>query len=275
MQKSPSPRRENDILGSATACFEEVKRQIERKDIALFLDYDGTLTPIVDRPEDALLSSDMRDTLEKIGQCCPVAIISGRDLRDVRARVGIGELYYAGSHGFDISGPQGHMVHQKGADSLPALASAENTLRRELEKVPGALVERKKFAVAIHYRKVEGCAIPRLEQAVDRVLGNHPYLRKSTGKKIFELQPNIDWNKGKALLWLLETLNLDRPDVEPIYIGDDTTDEDAFAVLKHHKGIGIIVMEEPRPTAARYALRDTYDVQAFLKKLVKNRQGGS
>jgi len=276
VQDAPACETGSDTLRSATACFEDMEHEIEKKYIALFLDYDGTLTPIVDRPEDALLSAGMRDTLEAIGQHCSVAILSGRDLRDVRNRVGIRELYYAGSHGFDISGPEGrHMAHRQGVQHLPALDSAESALRRELDKVAGALVERKKFCVAVHYRKVEDRAIPKVEQAVDRVLGNHPDLRKSTGKKIFELQPDVDWNKGKALLWLLDALNLDRPDVRPIYIGDDTTDEDAFAALRRREGIGIIVTDKPRPTAARYALTDTGDVRAFLEKLIKNREGGS
>ena len=131
------------------------------------------------------------------------------------------------------------------------------------------------FSIAVHYRKVEDQTIPEIEQAVDRVLGGHPNLRKSRGKKIFELQPDVDWNKGQALLWLLETLNLDGPDVRAIYIGDDTTDEDAFAVLNQREGIGIVVTEEPRPTAAHYMLTDTGAVQAFLKKLIRNREGGS
>lgn len=276
VQDAPASERGTDTLRSATACFEEIEQQIEKKDIALFLDYDGTLTPIVDRPEDALLSADMHHTLKGIAQYCPVAIVSGRDLRDVRNRVGIEDLYYAGSHGFDISGPKGrHIERQQGTELLPALDSAEKALRQELDKVPGALVERKRFSIAVHYRKVGDRAIPKVEQAVDCVLGGHPNLRKSTGKKIFELQPDVDWNKGQALLWLLETLNLDRSDVSAIYIGDDTTDEDAFGVLKQRQGIGIVVTGVSRPTAARYTLADTRDVQAFLKKLIRNREGGS
>jgi trehalose-phosphatase len=95
-----------------------------------------------------------------------------------------------------------------------------------------------------------------------------PRLRKSYGKKVYELQPKIDWHKGKALLWVLDELNLNRPDVLPFYIGDDTTDEDAFKVIKD-RGIGIVVMEKPRPTQARYSLKNPEDVGEFLKALKK------
>jgi alpha,alpha-trehalase len=264
------------MLKSAIDSFEEVAQEIENVSLALFLDYDGTLTPIVDRPEDAHLSPDMRDTLKEMTRYCPVAILSGRDLPDVRSRVGIEGLYYAGSHGFDISGPHGrHMERQEGTAFLPALDSAEGILRRDLEDLSGVMLERKRFSIAVHYRKAEEKMVPKVEKVVDRVSDHHSDLRKSRGKKIFELQPDVDWNKGKALLWLLEALSLDRRDVREIYIGDDTTDEDAFSALRPRQGIGILVTESPRPTAASYVLADTRDVRAFLKKLIRNRQGGS
>jgi trehalose 6-phosphate phosphatase len=77
---------------------------------------------------------------------------------------------------------------------------------------------------------------------VDEVAAEHPKLRKAYGKKIFELQPQMDWHKGKALFSLLGTLKLDGADVLPFYIGDDVTDEDAFRALKG-RGIGIVVRD--------------------------------
>jgi len=79
--------------------------------------------------------------------------------------------------------------------------------------------------------------------------------------------PDIDWDKGKALLWLLENQGLERAKVRPIYIGDDRTDEDAFRALEK-AGVGILVSEEPRPTAARYSLKDPAEVERFLRELV-------
>ena len=106
-----------------------------------------------------------------------------------------------------------------------------------------------------------------MEDAVDRVKKEHSRLRKGSGKKVFELQPDIDWNKGKALLWLLEQLELDRPDVLPLYVGDDVTDEDAFKVLVD-RGLGFAVQKGDKPTAARYLLRDPDEVEKFLQALI-------
>src|SRR6266542_634681 len=92
-------------------------------------------------------------------------------------------------------------------------------------------------------------------------------LRKIDGKKVYELLPNIDWDKGKAVLWLLEKLGLEHPNTRPIYIGDDRTDEDAFRALEQ-RGVGILVSEEPRVTAASYSLRDPSEVERFLSELI-------
>jgi trehalose-phosphatase len=235
----------------------------------VFLDYDGTLTPIVERPEDALLADEVRGTLKELARHCTVAVISGRDLADVQKLVDLTDIYYAGSHGFDIAGPEGkRLVHQLGEEFLPVLDRAEKALRNRLEdKVPGAQIERKKFSIAVHYRRVAEGRVQEVEDAVDQVLGGHAGLRKATGKKIFELQPDIDWHKGKALLWLLEKLELDRPGVLPLYVGDDVTDEDAFEVLED-KGLGLVVQEGDEPTRARYRLRNPGEVEQFLQDLI-------
>jgi trehalose-phosphatase len=91
-------------------------------------------------------------------------------------------------------------------------------------------------------------------------------LRRIDGKKVYELLPDIEWDKGKAVLWLLEALGLDRENSRSIYIGDDVTDEDAFRALER-RGIGILVSEESQPTAARYSLGEPAEVERFLRLL--------
>jgi trehalose-phosphatase len=256
-------------LPSALQAMEEIKKEMGPKEAAVFLDYDGTLTPIVDSPDQAVLSDQMRDRVIKLAEVCTVAVISGRDLKDVQSMVGIDNIFYAGSHGFDIAGPKGKEAElQQGKEFLPALDEAEEKLKENLDRIQGALLERKKFSIAVHFRKVKEEEADRVEEVVDEVLGQLPRLRKSYGKKVYELQPKIDWHKGKALLWVLDELNLNRPDVLPFYIGDDTTDEDAFKVIKD-RGIGIVVMEKPRPTQARYSLKNPEEVGEFLKALKK------
>jgi alpha,alpha-trehalase len=181
-------------------------------------------------------------------------------------------LCYAGSHGFDIAGPRGSLAsNSKGDDFLPVLEMAERELRDALDGVPGSQVERKKYSIAVHYRNVAEDRLAVLESAVDRALRQHPDLRDLPGKKVHDLQPRIEWDKGKALLHLLKTLGLDQPDVLPIYIGDDITDEDAFSALAE-RGIGIVVRDEPRTTAASLALENPGDVHRFLAALCPGRE---
>jgi trehalose-phosphatase len=235
------------------------------RQLAVFLDYDGTLTPIVSHPEKALLSDSMRQALQSLVMQAPVAILSGRDLDDVRQRVNIGAIVYAGSHGFDIAGPRG-LRQQVATQFLPELDMVEEELGKQLAEIAGVRVERKRFSIAAHYRNVNESDVPNVERAVSEVAARHRELRKMDGKKVYELLPDIDWDKGKAVLWLLETLGLERAKVRPIYIGDDRTDEDAFRALGR-RGIGILVSEQPRSTAARYALKNPAEVERFLRKL--------
>ncbi len=236
---------------------------------AVFLDYDGTLTPIVEHPDMAVLSDEGRATLEELAAATTVAILSGRDADDVIGKIGVPGLFYAGSHGFDIRTPSGDAA---GGDLdrfdafLPEIDAAEDALRETLADVPGSNVERKRFAIAVHYRQVPEEHHATVAEAVERIAPLHPSLRVSGGKMIFELRPDISWDKGSALNWLLAEMGLDVPEVLPVYVGDDVTDEDAFRELER-RGLGIVVGREERPTRARYALDDTDEVRLFLDEL--------
>jgi len=264
---------DTESLPSPLEQMEEVQNRAKDKRLAVFLDYDGTLTPIVESPEQAVLSKEMRHTIEELAGYCTVGVVSGRDLQDVRELVGIDSIYYAGSHGFDIAGPGGEQEEaEQAAEFLPVLDRAETALEGWLHSLPGALVERKKFSIAAHYRKVAEENAGEVERAVDKVLENYPDLRKSSGKKVFELQPRIDWHKGKALLWLLDELELNRADVLPFYIGDDTTDEDGFRALRD-RGVTIVVEEGSRSSEAQYKLASPDEVRKFLEKLASMLKG--
>lgn len=257
-----------DDLPSALQHVEDLARTARNKRLVFFLDYDGTLTPIVDRPDLAMLSGDMRAALKNLAERFTVAIISGRDLHDVENLVKVEGIFYAGSHGFRISGPGAFRhVSEHGTEFLPTLDQAEGELHQRIDPIPGALIERKHLSIAVHYRLVGDADVAEVETAVDKVLADHPQLRKSLGKKVFDLQPNIGWNKGRAILWLLEVLHLEQDDDLPLYIGDDVTDEDAFTALRD-RGVGIVVKGANRPTAARYALDDPDQVRRFFDELV-------
>jgi trehalose 6-phosphate phosphatase len=243
---------------------------------AVFLDYDGTLTPIVDRPEDALISESMRGVVRDLARRCTVCVVSGRDRAVVQELMSIDDLVVAGSHGFDIWSPEGGGIErEEGAEFGDVLASVTDDLRSELGSVEGALIEPKRSSVAVHYRLVDEAARPRLAAVVDSLLASHPDTLKVTpGKMVYEIQPKLDWDKGKAVLYLLEALELDRDDVVPLYLGDDITDEHAFRALDG-RGIGILVadLEDPevagRFTSAEFLLRDTQEVEDFLDALAR------
>jgi trehalose-phosphatase len=244
---------------------------LKDKQPVLFLDYDGTLTSIVAHPEKAILSLEMRNILRQLATFYTVAIISGRDLADVRKHVGLDNLVYAGSHGFDITGPNGmRMQYEGGVKTLPSLKSAEKMIYQQLDFIKGIQIERKKFAIGVHYRNVDRKDIGIIKCTMDRILKNYNNLQKSEGKKIIEFQPKIEWHKGKAILWLLKQLRLKLSYVVPLYIGDDLTDENAFRAISK-EGIGILVGNHGKETAAKYHLNGVEEVQQFLNHLLKKR----
>src|SRR5438128_1810884 len=150
------------MIPSALEHVQEIAGRSGR--VAVFLDYDGTLTPIVSQPENAWLSDSMRQTLQELAARVPVAILSGRDLDDVRRRVNIDSIVYAGGHGFDIAGPRG-LRRQMATELLSNLDMAEKELHQALEGIPGARVERKLFSVAAHYRNVKENDVSAVERA--------------------------------------------------------------------------------------------------------------
>ncbi len=251
----------------ALACLNAITAGLSRRKVALFLDYDGTLAPIVDRPEDAVLPPETREALKSLSEVAVLAFVSGRMKDEVRAFVGLENVFYAGSHGFAIEGPGGlDFVQEDGRSVMPVIRDAAIGLRRDLADFPDARIEDKHFAVAIHYRLIAPEQVPLVEAAVDRAVAQYPVLRKSGGKMVFELRPRIDWHKGKALEYLLDILGLTDDTVLPIYVGDDVTDEDAFEVLRG-RGIGVCVKEQPAPTAATFRVRDPAEVCEFLRRL--------
>ncbi|KAJ8764215.1 hypothetical protein K2173_005395 [Erythroxylum novogranatense] len=275
---------------SALNSFEQMTGFARNKKIAIFLDYDGTLSPIVDDPDQALMSDDMRIAVRNVAKCFPTAIISGRSRDKVFELIGLTELHYAGSHGMDIMGPinkrmssdhlnciectdqQGKKVNvfQPAREFIPMIDEVFRALVENTKGIKGTRVENHKFCTSVHYRNVEEKSWPAIAQCVHDILKEYPRLKLTHGRKVLEVRPVIDWNKGKAVEFLLESLELsDRDDVLPIYIGDDRSDEDAFKVLREgNRGYGILVSSVPKETNASYSLKDPTEVMQFLKSLV-------
>ncbi|RRS30021.1 MAG: beta-phosphoglucomutase [Epsilonproteobacteria bacterium (ex Lamellibrachia satsuma)] len=261
-------------LPSALQSFKKIEGQFKDKEVVLFLDYDGTLTPIVAHPKDAHLSEAMRNMLIKLSNQCTLAVISGRGLNDIKSRVGIKGIYYAGSHGYEIEGPSIKMEYEDALEFVEIFDVLEEELTRLLAKVEGALVERKKFSIALHYRNVSKSEVGLVEKAADEAVRKYPKIRKNYGKKVYELQPDLEWNKGKALEWLMETLHIEKKGSKIFYMGDDITDEDAFSAIKTY-GIGILVGTQAGTTAAQYKLKNTDQTLRFLEILSSSIEEGN
>lgn len=254
------PRR----LPNALDRVEEMDALRDGSPLLIFLDFDGTLAPIVDDPSEAHISNACRAALKNLR--CPTAVISGRDREDVESRVALENLCYAGSHGLDIR-CQGHQRTLPDAeDALDDVNQAESELRHRIGERKGVIIERKRFSVAVHYRQIDkDSVIEEIRRTVDTIC-EETSLRKRMGKKVFALEPAVDWDKGRALNWLVDSLPTSAAK-EPfiIYIGDDETDEDAFDVLRFN-GIGIRVGHEIARSLADYQVDDPSQVIELLKQ---------
>jgi trehalose-phosphatase len=232
------------------------------------LDFDGTITPIVDHPEAARLSESARIALETAARApgVDVTIVSGRALADVRERVGLSGITYVGNHGFEIEGPGLQFRHAASARVRRTMEATAHAL--EELRIPGAQVELKGPTIAFHYRSVaeddRGAAVQRALAVLRR-----RRLRVVRGKLVLEGRPSANWHKGHAALWLLgKRFGADWPArVRAVFIGDDVTDEDAFRSLR---GIGRSICVAPyAPVGVQpdYRLPDSDAVVALVRWL--------
>ncbi|KAI9073209.1 hypothetical protein K1719_044818 [Acacia pycnantha] len=277
---------------SALDKFEDMMSIAKLKEVVVFLDYDGTLSPIVDDPDQAQMTDAMRAAVNEVASLFPTAIVSGRSRKKVNEFVRLRNVYYAGSHGMDISTPKGssksqdqkhqtkavdekgnQVVHFHPAEEfLPTLKEIIQVLKENVLRVEGSKIEDNKFCISVHYRLVKNeKEVGILRKMVESIMEAYPNFHISGGKKVIEIRPNISWDKGCAVQYLLGTLGFDNFEkIVPMYIGDDTTDEDAFKVIRHiGQGFPIIVSSKAKETEACYSLRDPDEVLFFLKRLAK------
>jgi trehalose-phosphatase len=232
----------------------------------LCLDFDGTLSHFVDDPAAARLSPSMERAVRAIAghDTMSVAIVSGRDRTDLHRLVDIPGLIYVGNHGLDISGPGYMFVEPTAASRTEELRTLAQTLTTNLQAIEGVIVEYKGLTISVHYRQVAPAAYDEIRRIVHATLAgaSHPFVL-SVGEKVHEIRPRVYWNKGTAVNWIRGQLG--KPDALPIYVGDDTTDEDAFTALRDD-GIAVKVRSGTE-TAAHYTLEGPADVRRFLEWL--------
>ncbi len=240
--------------------------------VLLGLDYDGTLTPIVEDPSQARLGPETREVLRALAARpnISVAILSGRTLDDLRTLVGLDGLIYAGNHGMDISGPGLRFVEAAAVAELDYLEPLAQTLACQLQPFPGAFVENKSLTISVHFRRVAPHQRDHLQGVVDNTLAEAKHhFCLTQGHKVWEIRPQVDWDKGQALRWIKDQLGYREALV--FYLGDDETDEDAFDALP---GEVTIKVGDPMDTCARFQVASPDDVREFLHWLLGEQTSG-
>ncbi|MBU4346356.1 MAG: trehalose-phosphatase [Candidatus Omnitrophica bacterium] len=256
------------------AHWDSFKKKLDNKYIILFLDYDGTLTPIVNSPAQAVIPVKIKELLSRLSQNpgCKLAIISGRALGDIKKMVGLENIIYAGNHGLELEGPKIRFQSPIRMRFKAFLKQIKNGLTKKLSSIKGVLIEDKGLSLSIHYRLVNKKKIALLKNILHKTIISYlarKRIKTKAGKMVLEITPPVKWDKGKVVLWLLARQRIftaGKPFM-PVYVGDDKTDEDAFKVLKD-KGLAIFV-GRPRKSHAGYYLKNTQETARFLKKILE------
>jgi trehalose 6-phosphate synthase/phosphatase len=256
-----APRRLLDAL-------DEVRTLMDGRPLAFLADFDGTLAEFADDPDAVTLPAAVKDALTRLSHgSALVAIVSGRSLSDIRRRVGMEGLVYAGNHGLEMTGPGWTWTHPAAVKAQETVAACCRRLRQTLRGIPGAWVEDKGLTATVHYRLTPHRFVEQVSIAVREDLARLPAgtLAVHPGKHVLEIRPEVPWNKGTAARWILSRMlgpgALEQACV--IYAGDDRTDEDVFEALSD-PAVTIKVGAHVLPTAARYSLRGADEVARFI-----------
>jgi trehalose 6-phosphate phosphatase len=242
--------------------WKQIEEQLRsRPRVLLACDFDGTVAPIVARPDEAQLPAEMRALLRQLATRGGVtlAMVSGRALEDVRQRVGIEGIFCCGNHGLEIDGPDTTWSSADAHAHRPELADAMALLRRQSAGIEGVIIEDKGLTGTGHWRLVPDESRDALREMVGAAVQSHSGLRLAYGKAVWEIRPRVDWNKGAAIRHLLKRLALTTADT--ICLGDDDTDESSFRALPD--GVTLRVGASATSTA-RFLLNDVADTAAFL-----------
>lgn len=265
--------------------FDAIAAKLKGRQLLCFLDYDGTLTPIVSNPQDARITPHMRSIVEKLSHLYPTAIVTGRAIPVITDFLSLPALHYAGSHGFDIRQPQYEKLKSVADDYVPQLQAFRDAVRDKCATIQGSLVEDSTYSIAVHYRNASLEDQTLIAQIVKECLAPlEDKLQKLDGKMVFEIRPRVNWHKGEAVRFLLPHMTpnhnssdaasatpIDKSQIVPICLGDDTTDEDAFRVLKefpHSVSVFVRAPEKARATDAKYTLNSVDQVGEFLQRIV-------
>ncbi len=255
------------------AAWAEIERQLRPlRRVAVFTDFDGTLVRIHPQPDRVQLSSHLKGLLVALARRgVIIGVVSGRRLEDLRRKVGVGRIWYAGAHGFFLRTPGNRNIVLLSPTERATIARAERFLTRRLNRVPGIALEPKRATLAVHYRRASRRDRQFARQSVAVVLAREPRLGMLPGKKIWELLPagrdGLRVDKATAIRLVLQHERKRHPRGRWLvfYVGDDSTDERVFQKLV---GISVAVGRR-RHTAAQFFLRSPGEVRQFLERLIK------
>lgn len=255
-------------LPSAIKFFTDIHQCMKKRQVLLFLDFDGTLTPLIPDPNNAFLSASTKALLNDLAPHTNLTLVSGRALADLKLHSLLGPNY-VGNHGLEIE-IRGKIHHNlPNLDFIDDLKNLIPQLTVLIQPIPGCFIENKKLSLTIHYRQSPDELIPIFEEKLAALLQKHPRLKLHQGKKVFEIRPNLNINKGTAVNYVIDSLYPQgNYAVLPIYIGDDLTDEDGFEAV-NQTGISIVVANEQKTTHAHYVLQTVAEVLTFLELLNK------
>ena len=256
--------------------WDKLKNKLKKKFLFIFLDFDGTLAPITKTPVKADLPEETRKMLKALSKqsSCKIAVISGRALEDIKNKfTGLSNIIYSGNHGLEIEGPKIKFSPVLSSQYKSALKTIKDALQNKLLSIPGILLEDKGFSLSLHYRLVDDKQVALVKtifhETVIKYVGGGR-VKVKAGKKVLEVRPALEWDKGKVVLWLLarQKFAKDGSKILPIYIGDDLTDEDAFRALRRI-GIAVFVGRPIKSSHAQYYLKDTSEVTKLLKHILE------
>ncbi len=256
------------MIGQVTAIERELAVRLGMAGrLALFCDFDGTLSLLVPKPEDAVLLPGARAVLGRIASSRSImaAVISGRALGDLSNRIGVSGIVLAGNHGLEIEGDGLHFLHPEAAKARARISEVCHRLGIQLRRLAGIQIEDKGLTATVHLRHTPPHMRTQACDIVRRAIADaQPPLLVRPGLLSLEIRPAVDWDKGRAALWILQRTG--SLSAMTVCLGDDLTDEDLFRALP--SGVTIKVGLKG-PTAARWRLRDPGQVVELLAWLVE------
>jgi trehalose-phosphatase len=246
----------------------KLKRKVRSsKKKLLLLDFDGTLVPIAQHPQDVVLDQRTAKALNDLGRSrfFRIAIISGRSVKDLKKYFSLKNLIFIGNHGFEMKGNDfSKFTELKKAKKIQrSIEFLVQKLKEKFRNIPGVWLEDKKYTLSLHFRNLSKTYLNLFQETLNnfkKMSSGLPVVWRR-GKKVWEIRPKVSWGKGEAALYLSKRF----PKTLPIVIGDDETDEDIFrAVGRHSLTIRVGFTKKSR---ADYYLRSTREVAKFLEEI--------